>query len=588
MTRLLARAAAFAAQILIFSSVLISSAVFAGPGHDHGGGAARVTTGPGLPRLTLTSESYELVGIFVDHSLRLYLDQRRDTAPVTKADLKLTLDDVTIDAVPQPDGWYLVAHKILEDHKVFNVVAEIKHGENSDLLVGTLDTAAVLDDHTSDPFGHDHALHHKDDHSAASSPWTWPHHLSDLANIAAVIGFGLGCIVGAGLVFYARRPRTAGKSLAMILAISAASTVLIPHDAVAGPGHDHDHGGHDHAHQHGTGSRQDIPGIAPDGRIFVPKPTQRLLQVRTQILKETAAQRSERLIGRVIADPNFNGLVQSTIRGRIKPAKSGLAVIGQRVKAGEVLVQVEPAFEPIDASDVRQTAGDLEQRMAVLEARLARRNQLVQRNVASKASLEDIKIELDGLRARRKQLDVSRSLPEILVAPVSGVIADVRVVSGQVVDSSETLFHIVDPGNLWVEALAYDTSLRVSDRAIGLTESETQLSLEFVGRSRALQRQASVLQFRIKDPPSSLSIGAPLTVLVETGQPVKGLILPKDAVTEAVNGQTVAYVREAPEWYRAIPVRAERLDGERVQVRAGLKAGDQVVVRGASLMSQIR
>lgn len=587
MARLYARAAATAAALLLFLVFLTGGSAVAGPGHDHGHGSApvRATTGPGLPRVVMTSELYELVGIYKDHRLRIYLDRRQDTAPVTAADVSVTLDNVTVKALPQPDGWYLVESDHLNDHKAFNVVVEIKDDAAADLLAGTLDTTELLDHHAGDPFGHDHAIHHRDEHTG-SGDWAWPHHISDFANFVALISFAVGCGLGAVAIMVWRRPTRIQAGIS-VLAVSAV-TLWMPSDAWAGPGHDHGHGTHEHGSEAANGIRQDIPGIAPDGRIFLPKPTQRLLQVRTRVLETSTAQRSERLIGRVIADPNFNGLVQSTIRGRIKPAAGGLAVIGQRVKAGDVLVHVEPAFEPIDASDVRQTAGDLEQKIAVLEARLARRSQLVRKNIARKASLEDIKIELEGLQARRKQLDVSRSLPETLVAPVSGIVADVRVVSGQVVNSSETLFHIVDPDNLWVEALAYDTGLRVSDRATGYTENDQRLSLLFVGRSRALQQQASVLQFRINDPPPTLSVGAPLTVLVETGQPVKGLILPKDAVTEAVNGQTVAYVREAPEWYRAVPVRTERLDGARIQVLAGLKAGDQVVVRGASLISQIR
>ena len=168
------------------------------------------------------------------------------------------------------------------------------------------------------------------------------------------------------------------------------------------------------------------------------------------------------------------------------------------------------------------------------------------------------------------------------------MIAEVRVVSGQVIGSADTLFHVVDPERLWVEALAFNPKLRVARDAKGYADGKTPLNLTFVGRSRTLQQQATVLQYQIEAPPASLSIGAPLTVMVETGDPVTGLVLAKDAITEAPNGQFVAYVREAPEFYRAVPVRTESLDGRRILVVAGLKAGDQVIVQGASLINQIK
>jgi len=120
--------------------------------------------------------------------------------------------------------------------------------------------------------------------------------------------------------------------------------------ALAGPGHDHGEAG-------ATAAQGDAPRRLPDGELFLPKPTQRLLNIRTRVLKPEIALSTDRLIGRVIADPNRSGLVQSTIGGRIRATDDGLPILGQRVKKGQILAFVEPAFAPIDVSDVRQTKG---------------------------------------------------------------------------------------------------------------------------------------------------------------------------------------------------------------------------------------
>ena len=59
------------------------------------------------------------------------------------------------------------------------------------------------------------------------------------------------------------------------------------------------------------------------------------------------------------------------------------------------------------------------------------------------------------MRKRREIVRQNRAEPEVLRAPVDGVIASARVVAGQVVQAQDALFQIVDPKGLWVEALVY-------------------------------------------------------------------------------------------------------------------------------------
>ena len=103
-----------------------------------------------------------------------------------------------------------------------------------------------------------------------------------------------------------------------------------------------------------------------------------------------------------------------------------------------------------------------------------------------------------------------------------------------------------------------------------------------------MQQQATVLQFRVDNPTEVLNIGSPVKVLIEKGEPVTGLIIPRSAVAQAPNGQSVAFKRLEPERYLPSAVRIEDLDGERVHVTAGLKPGDQIIVKGAPLVNQIR
>ena len=80
----------------------------------------------------------------------------------------------------------------------------------------------------------------------------------------------------------------------------------------------------------------DAPRRQPDGSIFVPKPSQRLLGLRTGTAEPSEAAVAIQLTGQVVADPNASGLVQASETGRIEPPEGGFPVLGQRVARGEV------------------------------------------------------------------------------------------------------------------------------------------------------------------------------------------------------------------------------------------------------------
>jgi multidrug resistance efflux pump len=59
---------------------------------------------------------------------------------------------------------------------------------------------------------------------------------------------------------------------------------------------------------------------------------------------------------------------------------------------------------------------------------------------------------VDDARLSLRELLAVKARPENLRAPVDGVIAATKVVSGQVVAQSNQLFHIIGPTSLLIEA----------------------------------------------------------------------------------------------------------------------------------------
>ncbi|TXM81974.1 efflux RND transporter periplasmic adaptor subunit, partial [Methylobacterium sp. WL116] len=197
---------------------------------------------------------------------------------------------------------------------------------------------------------------------------------------------------------------------------------------------------------------QDLARRLPDGSVFVPKPTQRVLTLRTLVTASGVLARTTELPGRIIADPNGSGVVQSSVGGRLSPPESGLFPrLGTHVRKGEVLAFVTPPVQAVDVSDMRQRQGELDQQIAIVARRVERYRKLSPGGTVSQVQIDDADAELKGLVDRRTALDGVRSQPEALAAPVSGVIAEANAVAGQMASPGAMVFKIVDPSRLWVE-----------------------------------------------------------------------------------------------------------------------------------------
>jgi membrane fusion protein, heavy metal efflux system len=521
--------------------------------HDHADKPTGEAGSLVSPRVVAVSERYQFVGIVEGEVLVIYLDRAEDNAPVTTATIEVSLNGEPFKAeLQEKAGTYEVTAPLLRKEGSHEVLVSLSEGATNDLLVGTLripGTSISAD---------------------SASLVAWP------AGRAAIFLAGALLFVAAtGGALLSRRRK--------LLIITAAILGLLLATAFAWSREGHDHG------PDLSASTGNSPSRRPDGSIFVPKPTQRLLQIRTRTATVETKTRTVRLNGRVVANPNHSGVVQSTIQGRYEAPAGGVPPLGTRVKAGDMLGRVAPSFASIDASDMAQTLGNLDQEIALTRSKLARQEQLLKTNVVAKATVDDTRTQLDGLEKRRGELLAAKVRPEDLRAPVDGVIATVRVVAGQVVAQTDQLFQIIDPASLLVEALVFDQiNPDTVDDAIATGGTDAAIKLKFMGRSRALQQQYSILQFQILETPVPLNVGAPVTVIAATGERVTGIVLPRSAVAQAPNGQTVVFSQKEPEVFLPRTVRAEPFDGQSVMITGGVTPGEKIVVQNAPLINQVR
>jgi hypothetical protein len=564
-----------AAALLVAAVSFAPSVALAHGGEDHGDEKPAVTSSSG-PRIDAHSKDFELVGIPSAQDggkLVVYLNKFWSNEAVTGAAIEMTRGDETVTAT-ETKGVYAVKAPWVTTPGHYDLTFSITAGDQSDLLIGRLDIPAPL---AAEP-AHDSLWDHIIPHGT-----TLPH--VPVWMLAGTLGLAVLLSLLA-----IKGPRAVRTAFVLAAAVSGLSTVAMAAVVLSN--------GARKAEEMAVIGRAvlDLPASSrrlEDGAVFVPKPTQRLLGIATvESAKAATVQKTVRLIGQVIPDPNRSGVVQSLLAGRIEPPEGGFPAVGAAVKKGDVLGYLVPAVAVVDQSDIAQTQGDLDKQIALLEAKLKRIEPLSGAAVPA-GQITDTKIELDILRKRRAVIKPVLKDREDLRAPADGVLAQANVTAGQVVEAQSVLFQIVDPANLWIEALAFDAASadRIAQSgkdALAQTADGRKVSVSFAGRSPALRQQAVPLRFQIKRDGPALNVGESVTVHAATDEPVEAITLPRASVVRSSNGQPVVWAHVEAERFEARVVKTSPIDAERLGVTAGIQPGTRVVTRGAELINQVR
>jgi cobalt-zinc-cadmium efflux system membrane fusion protein len=340
------------------------------------------------------------------------------------------------------------------------------------------------------------------------------------------------------------------------------------------------HGDEDHgAPSTSTPLSADTLQRLPDGRVLLPKQAQQRLGIRTLVASESSAARSIELNGHVVMDPNLGGRVQASSGGRISAPAEGLPLLGSPVRKGQILAWVKPAVSAYERALQQADLADSRSKLKLAEQNLARLKQLTG-SIAAK-DLHAGEAELAAWRGRTAALATVAG-GEALRAPVSGVLAASNVVSGQVVESSSVLFEILDPKGLLIEAQAYDPALLNNLASASLLGG----SLRYVGGASALRDGALVLLFA-PEGPLPLALGQNVKLIAQTREQIKGVRLPASSVVKNAANESVVWLHEQAQIFRAVPVQPLPLDGNTVLV-SQIKPGSRVVTQGATLINQIR
>jgi RND family efflux transporter MFP subunit len=319
---------------------------------------------------------------------------------------------------------------------------------------------------------------------------------------------------------------------------------------------------------------------------------------------------SPALFGIGTVEAHYTYKIGPTFAGRVKSLN---VHVGERVKAGQVLGEMDPVDldERISAqkaalkraiaqSSEARARKDYAQTQALRYEQLLKARSTSEEVVATKR--QDLLVAQAGLTAAREEL--SRARAELkaleaqrrnlsLIAPVDGLVVSRDVEPGTTVVAGQSVVELIDPNTLWINVrfdqirahgLAADLSAQIILRSqAGKVLAGRVLRVEPLADAITEETLAKVVFDQIPDPMPPIGELAEITI---TLPPLAAAPVIPNAAVHRVDGRLGVWkVVSGDLLFTPVSLGIADLEG-RVQVREGLKIGDQVVAYSENALNK--
>ena len=164
-------------------------------------------------------------------------------------------------------------------------------------------------------------------------------------------------------------------------------------------------------------------------------------------------------------------------------------------------------------------------------------------------------------------------------SPLDGTVTERNVTIGEAVTADEKLFEVTDLSSVWVDIAVYASDLAAVHQGQEATVRSTDLGSEVSGRISFFgplvgqETRAATARIVVPNAGGRWRPGLFVTVRLVLEATTVPLAVSVDAIQTFRDWQVV-FVRYG-DWFEARPLELGRSDGEWVEVRGGLKAGEQ-------------
>ena len=299
----------------------------------------------------------------------------------------------------------------------------------------------------------------------------------------------------------------------------------------------------------------------------------------------------------------FAGEVRARVESRLGFRVGGKMVrrqaeLGQRVKAGDVLAQLDPQDLKLASAASRAQVAAAVTNRDLAAADFKRFKELREQNFISGAELERREAALKAAQAQVDQAQAQASGQgnqasyANLVADVSGVVTSVDAEPGQVVAAGTPVVRIAQDGPRDVVFTVPEdkVALITTGSAVDVQVWATKAVLKGVVREVAASADPVTRTFGVKvslDAKEALALGTTVTVLPQAldRSGIQVIKLPTSAFHQVGKASAVWVLDTASMTVKLQPVQIATADGNEVVVASGLQPGMLVVTAGVHVLS---
>jgi len=272
--------------------------------------------------------------------------------------------------------------------------------------------------------------------------------------------------------------------------------------------------------------------------------------------------------------------------------------IGDRVKAGQVLARLDATEQQADLAAAEAAIRAQQATLRTAESYLNRRRNLTQTGALPQQQLDEAIQQYDSavndLAAAQANLAVvQENLAQTeLKADADGVITDVLIEPGEVVQPSSGAFNLAHDGEL-------DAVFNVDESALAQDNPPLSVEVALVDRpdirasARVQEISPSVdrklgtvrLKLSIVDPPAEITLGSAIVARAELAMAGR-ISIPWLALTSRGGKPAVWVFDPATQMVTSRQIEVLRYDADRIIIASGLNAGEEVVIEGTQFLHE--
>ncbi len=290
----------------------------------------------------------------------------------------------------------------------------------------------------------------------------------------------------------------------------------------------------------------------------------------------------------VSASPTGEALVTARAGGAVTRIMKRL---GDPVRAGETLAIVESRDAALFSAE--RTAASA--RATLARKNLAREKYLYDQKVSARVDYEQAEAEAAAANAEARRAQAAASAAKVtgdgrgvvVSSPISGRITSTNANLGSFVQPETELFRVADPRQIQIEAAIGPgdvARLEAGDKAIvELPDGRTvDARVRAVTPTLNGETRSATAVLDVSSGDLQPGLGVRVRLMPSRGTPTNAIIVSEESV-QSVEGRDSVFVR-TPQGFRARPVTLGQRSAGRVEIVAGLRAGETIATRNAFLL----